>query len=252
MIGTIADFLKTAVRWPIRKLGYDIVRYVHTPEQPFNVLRLIVDAQVAAGRTIRFVQIGANDGVFQDPIRDLVVKHRLRGVLVEPLPDLFARLRANYNGQPGLAFEQCAVGEHDGEATLYRVAADPQLPAWTQGIASFDKEHLSGRKFKFPALEGRVESLKVPVLTLPSLLRKHDMDGCELLQIDAEGYDCRIVQAAIRSGLRPGIINYENLNSGPEERAQVKRLLADNAYAFLDIGPDTLAVRSSYFKGAGA
>ncbi len=235
--------MKAAIRWAFRKAGYDLVRYTDTPLRPFDVLKLVVDGRVAAGRDVRFVQIGANDGVRHDPIRDLVIRHRLPGLFVEPVPDLFESLKANYAGHPGAAFEQCAVGDQDGRATLYRVRPDPGLPDWLQGIASFDRRHLSSRKFGVEGLERHVEPVTVPVLTVASLLRKHGLDGCDLLQVDTEGQDCRIVQSAIRAGLRPAIINYEFLHARPDERAACKRLLADHGYAFVDVGRDTLAVR---------
>lgn len=102
--------------------------------------------------------------------------------------------------------------------------------------------HLSSRKFGFHGLEQHVEPVCVPVLTVPSLLRKHNLDRCDLLQVDTEGHDCRIVQSAIKAGLRPAIINYEFIHTPPEERARCKRLLAEHGYAFLDVGRDTLAI----------
>lgn len=235
--------MKSLLRWMIRKAGYDLVRRTDAPDRPIDVLGLAVDARMAVGRRVRFLQIGANDGVRNDPIRNLVVRHHLHGLLVEPLPDLFARLQANYAGHEGLQFEQCAVGELDGEATLYRVQPAPDLPEWLQGIASFNKQHLSSRKFGYAGLERHVVAVRVPVLSLKSLLKKHDLDGCDLLQVDTEGFDCRIVRAAIKAGLRPAIINYEYIHSTPTERAHCKKLLAEHGYAFLDVGRDTIALR---------
>ena len=237
--------MKTAFRRVIRKLGYDVVRHVELPERPFNVLDLVVGARIAAGLPMRFIQIGANDGVMNDPLRPLVLQYRLPGLLVEPIPDRFARLQANYAGQPGVEFEQCAIGEHDGEATIYRVRPSPDMPEWLQGLASFDRRHLSSRKFGFKDLERHVEGLTVRVLSMSTLLSQHKLEACDLLQIDTEGYDCRLVQYAIRAGLRPAVINYEFIHVQPEERARCKRLLADHGYSFLDIGRDTLAVRET-------
>jgi FkbM family methyltransferase len=235
--------MKAGVRWALRKVGYDIVRHAETPVQPFEVLPLVVNSRIAAGQSVRFVQIGANDGVSGDPIRELVLQHRLPGIFVEPLPDLFARLKQNYAELPDAIFEQCAVGEHDGEATIYRVRPDPGLPEWLQELASFDRSHLSSKKFDFKGIESYVEPLTVPVLTVTSLLQKHNYDGCDLLQVDTEGFDCRIVQWTLRAGLRPAIINYEHHHADPAERARCKHQLAECGYAFLDVGRDTLAVR---------
>jgi hypothetical protein len=81
------------------------------------------------------------------------------------------------------------------------------------------------------------------MLTLSSLLRKHGISDVGLLQIDTEGFDCRIVQSAIRSGLRPAIINYEHNHVRSTEQAACKRLLMEHGYDFVDVGIDTLAVR---------
>jgi FkbM family methyltransferase len=226
----------------LRKAGYDIIRYADMPSRPPNVLKLVVDARVAAGQRVFVLQVGANDGVGGDPVRDIVVRHHLPGILVEPLPDLFAKLQANYDGHPGICFEQCAVGEHDGEGTIYRVSLNPELPRWLQGLASFDKNHLTGRKHGFPGLEKHVEAVRVPILSLGSLLQKHKAAAVDLLQIDTEGYDCRIVQAAIKLGLRPAIIHYEFRHISPREQAACKRSLAEQGYSFIDVGWDTLAV----------
>src|SRR5262245_54064447 len=234
--------MKSMLRRALRSFGYDVIRCTDMPERPFDVLKLLVDRRIAAGQSVRFIQIGANDGVRNDPIRDLVVRHRLSGLLVEPLPDLFARLQTNYAGHQGIRFEQCAVGDNDGQAVLYRVRGDAGLPEWLQSIASFNKRHLSSRRFGIRGLEKHIVPVTVPVLTLTSLLRKHDMDGCDLLQIDTEGFDCRIVRSAIHAGLRPAIINYEFIHTNPAERARCKQVLADHGYAFLDVGRDTLAV----------
>ena len=234
--------MKSQLKRALRSFGFDIIRYTDMPDRPFDVLKLLVERRIAAGQGMRFIQIGANDGVRNDPIRNLVVRHQLSGILVEPLPDLFARLQANYEGHAGVRFEQCAIGDQDGQAVLYRVRGDPGLPEWLQTIASFNKRHLSSQRFGIRGLERHIVAVIVPVLTLTSLLRKHNMSGCDLLQVDTEGYDCRIVQSAIHAGLRPAIINYEFIHTDPVERARCKRVLADHGYAFLDVGRDTLAV----------
>jgi FkbM family methyltransferase len=225
------------------RLGYDVIRHVDMPKSPFAVLDLLIASRVAGGEKPLVVQIGANDGVRADPVRHLILRHGLPALLVEPLPDLFSHLQANYAGQPNLKFEQCAVGEYDGEIPLYRVRPDPGLPDWLQGIASLNRNHLTSTKFEFDEFEKYVEEVTVPVMTVASLLRKHGIADVGLLQIDTEGFDCRIVESAIRSGLRPAVINYEHNHVHAIQQAACKRLLAENGYDFVDVGIDTLAVR---------
>src|SRR5687768_133577 len=54
----------------------------------------------AGARKVTFIQIGAYDGVEADPIRSLVLdSDSWQGILVEPQPDAFERLRQNYKGR---------------------------------------------------------------------------------------------------------------------------------------------------------
>lgn len=235
--------MKALIRSMALRLGYDIIKHVEMPKSPFAVLDLVVGARVAAGRKPLLVQIGANDGVRADPVRHLILRHGLAGLLVEPLPDLFAKLQANYAGQANLKFEQCAVGESDGPVPLYRVRPDPALPDWLQGLASLDRNHLTSTKFEFDRFDQYVEEVTVPMLTISTLLRKHAIAEIGLLQIDTEGFDCRIVQSALRAGVRPEIINYEHNHVHAIEQAACKRLLSEHGYDFVDVGIDTLALR---------
>ena len=120
--------MKELRRRGLRRFGYDVVRYTEMPQQPFDVLKLVVDSRIAAGQSVRFVQIGANDGVTGDPLRELVLKHQLSGIFVEPLPDLFARLQANYAGHPGAIFEQCAMGNRTGTPPFTGAGPVPIFP----------------------------------------------------------------------------------------------------------------------------
>ena len=235
--------MKALLRAIFLRLGYDVIKHVVTPSSPFPVLDLVIADRVAKGQRPFVVQIGANDGIRADPVRHLIVQYNLPALLVEPLPDLNASLQKNYAGQPGLTFEQCAIGEHDGQVPLYRVRPDPTLPDWLQGLASLDRNHLTSTKFEFDQFEKYVEEVSVPMLTPTSLLKKHGISEIGLLQIDTEGFDCRIVEATLRAGLRPAIINYEHHHVHAITKAACKQLLLECGYDFIDVGIDTLAVR---------
>ena len=53
-----------------------------------------------------FLQIGAFDGLGLDDLHDLVIRHRLRGVMVEPQPEAFVRLQNTYRHQPQVTLLQ--------------------------------------------------------------------------------------------------------------------------------------------------
>ncbi|MBU6367466.1 MAG: FkbM family methyltransferase [Gemmatimonadetes bacterium] len=234
--------LAGVLRRSLRALGFDLVRFQPALDRPFPVLPLLVRDLVAMGGPFYFVQVGANDGVLDDPIRALVLQHALPGLLIEPLPDLFQRLQANYRGQPQLAFENAAVLPATGERTLYRVRPDAPVSDYWQGLASFTRANLEAQGV--PARHIHAQSVRGA--PLGELIRPHVAPGAvSLLQVDTEGYDFAVLQSAFAAGMRPAIINYEHCWLSPDVRLAARRLLDAQGYAFLEVGKDTVAVRET-------
>jgi FkbM family methyltransferase len=210
-----------------------------------NILALAISDVVVrilmnGGRTsdFTFVQIGANDGVSNDPIRKFVLKYQMRGVLVEPQPDVFARLQRNYEGVPGVTFENAAIAAKDGQRELYRFRPSPDLPQWAHGLASFSKETLTGN---LQNVKGEVETIHVPTLSFGSLLRKHNLERVDLLQIDAEGFDFEIIKMVDFSTVRPAIIHFEHGFLSREEQEECCRYLNKHGYMVNNNDLNTLA-----------
>jgi hypothetical protein len=88
---------------------------------------------------VYFVQVGANDGILDDPIHPFVQTQGWRGVLIEPQPNIFEVLRRSYAGSEGLTFINAAIDHRPGRSTLYCIEPHTDVPDWTLGIASFDK-----------------------------------------------------------------------------------------------------------------
>jgi hypothetical protein len=102
-------------------------------------------------QNVSFVQVGANDGKTEDYLYDFVHEHGWRGVLVEPVKPVFEKLVKNYDGIPGLIFENVAISEQDGMRTFYRLKDDKSLPHIATMIGSFDRAVLL-RTTLFPIL----------------------------------------------------------------------------------------------------
>ncbi len=186
-----------------------------------------------------FIQIGANDGRTNDPIRRLVLKYGFRGVLVEPQPDAFTRLIENYSKIPGLAFENAAISRENGEAILYRFRPAPGVPDWADCLASFSREHLIRN---LDDVKGEIEELLVPTITFSALLEKHRLSGADLLQIDTEGFDFEIIKMIDFDTFRPAIINFEQgLLVGRVRRCY--QYLGARGYRITENGVDAVAYR---------
>lgn len=230
--------LKTLIKSNLRRLGVDVVRYF--PDSflpPIEVLPLYFKAYIGtcleADPDFFFVQVGASDGMADDPLRESVTTYHLRGLLIEPLPDLFERLRQNYAGEPQLRFENVAVAAVNGRLVLYRPKAGAPVPPVAP---TFNRDLLVQQGIDFAYIEG----FEVEAATLGTLLGRHGVERVNLLQIDAEGFDYQIVRSAIASGLRPNVINYEHCHLSSADAVACKRLLYDAGYRFIDVGIDTL------------
>ena len=182
---------------------------------------------------IFFVQIGAFDGITNDPLYDLVRARKWRGILVEPQPDAFEKLKQNYAGQEGLVFENGAVGATDGELTLYT-----RTSGGTE-VASSEKELVAKPGHRADG----IRALTVPCWTVRTLLERHDATSVDLLQIDAEGLDFEIIKAIDFDSVAPPIIRFEHtIISGSDFNACLA-YLAERGYRFLLEDTDTIAYR---------
>ena len=92
------------------------------------------------GENLTFIEVGANDGTSSgDPLREYIVKYPWKGVLVEPQPDVFDLLKANYAGfEDRIAFENVAISNSPTPLELYRVPKDSKAKHSGSSIASFD------------------------------------------------------------------------------------------------------------------
>jgi hypothetical protein len=106
----------------------------------------IFDLARRRGRDVYFLQVGANDGLMDDPIHFLVRKYGWCGVLLEPDPQLFKRLEKNYSGVDGPILVNAALSPIDGEATFYRIRMDEKMPNWCAGLGSFRRDVILSNK----------------------------------------------------------------------------------------------------------
>lgn len=194
--------------------------------------------------TAKFIQIGSNDGLTNDPVRPFVDRHHWRGVCVEPVPSIFQRLQANYAGVDGMEFACAAVGDEIGTATFYSVAgSDPSDPPFVDQIGSFRREHLLAHANSVPNINERIKAEPVPVVRYSDLV---ELLGAipDLVHIDAEGTDDVVLRQVLRytAGL-PAAILYEHLHLSDEVTAELRELLRAQGYT-LTVGPmDTFASR---------
>lgn len=179
-----------------------------------------------------FIQIGANDGFTGDPLNHLIFRPdtRWRGVLVEPVEHLFAKLAARYRHDPALRLERAAIGENDGTTVIHYLQAAPDDSLWLQQIPSLDPGLLQRNAGQFGKAEAATVDEIVPCLSVASLLERHSIASLDLLVIDAEGWDWRILRQFDLARLRPKLILYEHQHLTPEAREQADQFLTEQSY----------------------
>ena len=167
----------------------------------------------------------------------------VRGVLIEPVPELFERLRATYAGKDGLTFVNAAVAEADGRRDLYWVPPAPDDPEWSDQLGSFSRDVVLGHADEVRDLADRVVTVSVACRTLASLVAEHGLSDIDLLHIDAEGYDLAILRTIdFAARWAPRCVLYEQKHLGAD-RTAARDLLRAAGYSVIDLGSDAFAFR---------
>ena len=193
-----------------------------------------------------FIEIGANDGVAEDHLAPFIRRHRWKGVMVEPVPHVFERLRENYDDLGGVALENAAIASHDGTVPFHILA--PTAETGKAGLdggdlfGSLRPDSVEGIWSDFPELERRLDTIEVPCMSFASLCRRHGIDRLDLLVIDSEGYDHEILAQVDIDGLRPRIVVYEYCHMTGETRRECESRFEALGYELMDEGLDTWCV----------
>lgn len=240
----VPPWLRTDARRRWRDIGYrrlGIQRCYAPPlviRRPELVVRswlpFVVAYELAKNPNLTFMQIGAFDGVGDDDLRELVTRHRLRGILVEPQPQAFVRLQATYRDEPQVTLLQAAIAEREGARVFFSRRGEATM------AASFDREHLC----RHGIADSEIVAEEVVCHTVASALRTAGLDRVDLVQIDAEGFDWPIIRSIDFAQMRPAIVRFEYRNMKARDADACLELLAAHGYRFLVESRDIIAHHS--------
>ncbi len=188
-------------------------------------------------KNIFVVQIGAMDGINFDDTREYLDKYQWDALLVEPIPEIFNKLKNNFKDRTNYIFEQCAIGNHDGQIEMLTVPLDviekEGLHPGFMGVSTqyppkngfgYDFQNDIDVKNKFGV------SVIVPCLTLDTLLKKHNLSKVDIFICDAEGYDWEIFKNFDFVNYHPYFIRLEYINLTNSEKDLIKNKLEQNGY----------------------
>ena len=196
-----------------------------------------------------FVEVGANDGEQHDHLRPILDAKSWRGIMIEPVPFVFERLRTNYRELPQVALENVAIADRDGHLPFYHlrkvedhVAAG--LPRWYDDFGSFSKAAVLNHASLLPDLEERLTCVNIPCLTFESLCRKHGVDRIDLLLVDTEEYHHEILRNVDWTVHRPRLVIYEHYHLSTDDRSQLRADLGELGYELKEEGFDTWCLQT--------
>jgi FkbM family methyltransferase len=216
--------MKMWIQRTVRKYGYEI-RKAPSNYQSIPIFDLAVRYLIAMrGEALTFVQVGAHDGK-DDALRPYILKHPWKGVLIEPQPDVFARLKANYaEVNSRISFENVAISNSAAPLQLYRL---PARIAPSDSIVSFDRKVIAKQSGIKPH---EMEAIAVPTARLDDILHKYQLDP-DLLQLDTEGYEWNVLQTIDLTQSRPRLIRFEHGHMTPQVIGTMTQHL--NRYGYL-------------------
>lgn len=250
MFRNVRDWIKT------RPHLYDIMK--RTKRQIFPesdpIFEFFDEFSKSRNRKVSFIQIGASDGLRNDPIREFVIRDRWSGIFVEPLPAVFELLKANYaySKNPNLVFVNAAISSSDldtvsfwtfDDAALTNLPLEDRLNYLRK--ASFDKKHVGRARDSIQSTDKILKEIKVRSLTFDSLVKEYwSGGGIDLLVCDAEGHEAVIITSIDFARVRPGAIFFESHNLGPD-KSTVYDLLDHHGYDITEFVGDSVAVHKT-------
>jgi len=205
-------------------------------------------------KDVFFIEIGANNGVANDPIYPFASLHGWQGIALEPQPAVFGQLLENYRHLPGVKCVNAAIGHQNGMATFYSVkpdSADNGLHWAMHQLSSFSRETVLRRAGQFPGLAASIQEEKVATLSWESIVALAGSREIDVLHIDTEGFDAAVIRMIDFEKNRPWIVHYEHCNLSKADQEDCARRLTAEGYRLAANSFDVIAYRWSSIGAAG-
>lgn len=240
-------YVKKIINGILLSLGYEMRRIPVVKYKQINIFENILMREFLSYKNREnffVVQVGANDGNFADPLSQLIKTHRWNGILIEPQPDVFDKLKKEYKSEADLLqFENIAISSKPGTLPLYRLRrTDLNTSKNYQLSVSSVSATLTAKQLRVKKSD--LEKIEVPSKTLTSVIEKYKVKRIALLQIDTEGHDFEVLRSLDFNRFRPKIIQFEHAHLSSKLCNQAIELLVENGYSIFWGGRqhDTVAV----------
>ena len=184
------------------------------------------------------IQIGANDGLSFDQLNFYIKEYKCKSLLVEPIKANFLLLKENYKEFPFIDFENSAITIGDEISHLYKV--DPiyekNYGNHITAIQSFARGHLINHGVK----NKHIVTEKVDSITMLNLIKKYNLKKLDLLFLDCEGYDGKIILDFLSTVLLRPIIIFEFIHIDNIFFEKLITKLLDKEYLFFSVSENMI------------
>lgn len=216
----MSNFLLRVANRALKPLRYRIF--------PLSIFRLAIEALHRSNKQIKFIQVGANDGVRFDDLYFTVTNSRWSGLVIEPLPNMYQRLVSNYQDHAQVLPLNLAIHPTASQATIYHVKSSAlwKYPDYAAGIPSMLRSHL----IDHGVCEDDIEETLVPCKPLTQVTVEAGFTDIDVLQIDTEGFDLEVLRTIDFSLMKPTVIKFEWMNLTVDDRHSASILLTNQGY----------------------
>jgi len=202
-------------------------------------------AKVGAGRAeVRYIVIGANDGMRGDPLYHLTGAPNWHGLLFEPLEGPFAALQAAYAGRPNSrTVRKAVVADAPGGTRIFH-----SVPFSTTN-SSFRRDVIEKHEGApgFENVAQRIVPVEVECVAVSELAAEPGFRAPDILLTDTEGYDYALFKAWWAQGWRPAFLQVEIIHISVDERMEIATAVRAAGYEPFWFRVDMFALRRDAF-----
>lgn len=208
--------MKKTIRNLLRKIGYDIIKFRNfTPSKFDDLYKKIIEERQDQ---ISIFDVGSHRGESINRFNSIFSNPKIHAF--EPDIENFAVLTKKYSENRLINLNNCGVGNSQGTLKFHKYKKSD--------IGGFNKIDANNIWTKIRSEQSDttpedffISSNEVKITTLDSYIEEHSIDKINLLKIDTQGFEDKVLMGATKS-LEKNIIDYIQLEliiTGPYERS---------------------------------
>ena len=184
-----------------------------------------------------FVDIGAHDGISLNNTYFFEKEMGWTGICIEPIPEIFERLKANRNA---VCIQGC-VSDQVGNKKFLQISGPVEMLSGL--VDKYDPRHLKRIDRELLGEGGYSEIIDVKCYLLNELLEEQGIDHVNFLSLDTEGGEFEILSSIDFSRVKIDVITVENNYNDP----RFIYLLSKNGFRFVtSLEQDMIFVNDSF------